>query len=298
MARFDSLDLSKLPPPAVVEQLDFEAYLAAFKTDFTARAAASGFDYDVESLESDPVVKVLEVAAYRETLLRALVNDKARAVMLALSLGTDLDNLGALYKTARALVTPATSEEPAVYESDDRLRQRVQAAPEALSTCGPEGAYVYHAMRASPAVKDVAVWTLPGSGQVHVLPLVSTGNGLPSGAVLDLVRAAVMADDKRPLTDVVTVRAPTVTAYAINLTLLVKRGPDTNVIRTSAVARLAAYAAERHRTGERVYLSGIVAAAKAGGVENVTPVTPLADLVPAADQAFWCSGITVTIEVV
>ena len=287
MARFDAVDLSKLPAPAVVEQLDFESYLTAFKADFIVRAAEAGWDYDVDALESDPVVKVLEVAAYRETLLRGVVNDKARAVMLAHALGSDLDNLGGLYKVGRA-----------TDEDHERLRSRIQGAPEALSTCGPEGAYVHHAKRASPSVKDVWVYTVQGTGQVHVLPLVSTGDGTPDSPLLDAVREACRADDKRPLTDIVIVRAPTVTSYAISLSLLVKRGPDAALIANAAKARVEAYVASRHRVAETHYLSGIIAAATVGGVETVTPVTPAADKVPAIDEAFWCSGVTISVEVV
>jgi len=287
MARFDAIDLSKLPAPQVVEQLDFEAYLLQFKADFVARAEEAGWPYDVESLESDPVVKVLEVAAYRETILRQRVNDAARAVMLAFGLDGDLENLGALYKTARD-----------VGEDIERYRARVQGAPEALSTCGNEGAYVHHAMRASTLVKDVQVWTVPGSGVVHVLPLSSVGNGTPTPELLQLVRDHVKPDgiNKGPLTDQVVVRAPTVTPYAISLRLLVKRGPDTGTILTSARRLVTAYAAERHRVGETVYLNGILAAAKVGGVEDVVPNSPLQTLVPAYDQAFFCTGVTLSIE--
>lgn len=283
MARFDAIDLSKLPAPAVVEQLDFEAYLAAFKTDFAARAAAAGWDYDVGDLESDPVVKVLEVAAYREMLLRGRVNDAARAVMLAKSVGADLDQLGALYKTARA-----------AGETDERYRERVQEAPEALSTCGPTGAYVYHAKRVSPTIKSVAVLTTPGTGEVHVLPLVSAGNGLPSSEVLALVRAACSDDTVRPMTDIVVVRAPVVTNYAIVLAITVRSGEAPAAVIAAARAGVEAYGRERHRIGMPVYVNAIVAAATVGGVDNARVIAPAGDLIPARDEAFFCTGVTVT----
>lgn len=46
--------------------------------------------------------------------------------------------------------------EPYTDEGDDRLRERVRLAPSALSTAGPEQAYVYHALSADPGIADVA----------------------------------------------------------------------------------------------------------------------------------------------
>ena len=75
---FSGVDLSRLPPPTVIEALDFETIyaeaLGQFQTYFP------GFDATVES---DPVVKLLQLFAYRELVLRQRVNDAARAVMPA-----------------------------------------------------------------------------------------------------------------------------------------------------------------------------------------------------------------------
>ena len=45
-------------------------------------------------VESDPAWTILEVAAYRELLLRQRINDASRAVMLAFATGADLEHLG------------------------------------------------------------------------------------------------------------------------------------------------------------------------------------------------------------
>ena len=88
------IDLSLLPAPAVVETLDYEAILSALKADLIARAPELA---PALQLESEPLVKLLEVAAWRETVLRARINDAARAVMLPWATGADLDNLAARY---------------------------------------------------------------------------------------------------------------------------------------------------------------------------------------------------------
>ena len=85
-----------MPKPAVIEELAFETILAELMADAVARFAAAGIDYDVGNLETDPVKIVLEAAAYRETLLRARVNDAARANLLSFAAATDLDHLAGL----------------------------------------------------------------------------------------------------------------------------------------------------------------------------------------------------------
>lgn len=117
---FAAVDLSSLPAPQVVEPLDFETVLAALKADFEARHP----DYTA-TLESDPAMKLLEVAAYREVIVRQRVNDAAKAVMLAFATGSDLDHLGALVPVARN-----------AGETDASYRGRIQLAPRGILYCG------------------------------------------------------------------------------------------------------------------------------------------------------------------
>lgn len=96
MSSFTAIDLSQLPAPSVVEPLDYEQILGAMLADLKARDPS--FDALVES---DPAYKILEVAAYRELLIRQRVNDAGRSVMLAYATGSDLDHLGALMGVSR-----------------------------------------------------------------------------------------------------------------------------------------------------------------------------------------------------
>lgn len=175
MSRFAAINLAKLPAPDVVETISFEAVLAGMIADLQARDPAF-----TALLESDPAIKILEVAAYREILLRQRVNEAAQAVMLAHAVGSDLDHLAALFGVERLLVSPGDPEArppvPPVYETDDRLRARTQLALEGFSTAGPEGAYIFHALAASPLAKDIAV-TSPLPGEVVVTVLSTEGDG-------------------------------------------------------------------------------------------------------------------------
>lgn len=96
MSSFTAIDLSQLPAPSVVEPLDYEQILGAMLADLKTRDPSF-----TALVESDPAYKILEVAAYRELLIRQRVNDAGRSVMLAYAHGSDLDHLGALMGVVR-----------------------------------------------------------------------------------------------------------------------------------------------------------------------------------------------------
>ncbi len=63
---FTAVDLSQLRAPGVIEDLNFETILQGMLADLQAR------DPEFSALvESDPAFKILQVAAFRELLLRA-----------------------------------------------------------------------------------------------------------------------------------------------------------------------------------------------------------------------------------
>lgn len=292
MSRFVAIDLTGLTPAGVIEQLDIEAILVELKQYVIDRLAELGVAYDVASLESDPVVKVLEVLAYRETLLRGRINSASRAVMLAYAQGSDLDHLGAYYGVERMLISPAQNNESAVWESDERFRERIQLAPEAFSTAGPKNAYIFHARSVDPSIRDVAV-VLADPGHVYVIPLVSDGDGTPSADILDRIRDRLMQPDIRPLTDTVTVIGPEIVSYAVDVRLSIASGPDPAVVKSAAETATRAYCASRHKVGMPVARSGLLAAAHVSGVESVTLVSPSQDVDPGERGAAFLSSITV-----
>jgi phage-related baseplate assembly protein len=83
-------ELATLPMPGVIETLSFDAVFADMARDFQRR-----YPEFTALLESDPAIKLLEVASYRELLLRNRINEAARGQMLAFATATDLDHLGA-----------------------------------------------------------------------------------------------------------------------------------------------------------------------------------------------------------
>ena len=157
------IDLSQLPAPNVVEELDYEGLLAERKATLISLFPADEQEAIARTLalESEPLTKFLEENAYREVLWRQRVNEAARAVMLAYAAGNDLDVIAANSNTARLVITPADDSTipptAAVMESDKDLRLRAQQAFEGLSVAGPEGAYEYHGRSADGRVADISV---------------------------------------------------------------------------------------------------------------------------------------------
>jgi phage-related baseplate assembly protein len=294
-ARFasDNLDLSRLPPPEVVRGVNFETILA----ERLARFKELWPDYDMDQIETDPVMILEQVAAYRETLGYAAINDAARALMLAFSTGSDLDHLGAFYGVVRHLLRPASQGVTALYESDDDFRRRIQLAPEALPYAGMTGGgYRSLALKTAPSLKDVTT-VKRGGGRVDVVLLAREGDGMVDDEVVNTVYAAFKDDAATQLTDIISVRAAEIVDYTVNLNLVLRPGPDPAVVVAASRAAVQAYVDSRHRVGQTVYVNGIVAAAKVGGVEDVELAAPVANIVPEPQGAPYCSAITITYEV-
>lgn len=286
---FTAIDLSRVPAPNVVEALDYEQILGALLAEFAERYPAMD-----QFLESDPAIKLLEVFAYRELLLRQRINEAAKAVMLPYALGEDLENIGALFGVQRLVTAPgdptAFPPVPPQYESDSELRYRIQLSLEGLSTAGPEGAYIFHALSASGEVLDASAIS-PTPGVVLVTVLSRAGAGVPSAELLATVNSALTDESVRPLTDYVQVQAATITNYAINARLYFYAGPDREVVMANARAAVTAYAAAQHRLGRDVTISGLHAALHQPGVQRVELQSPAASIVVSRQGATFCTAI-------
>ncbi|MGR3484070.1 MAG: baseplate assembly protein [Paracoccaceae bacterium] len=290
-----AIDLSRLPAPEVIAQLDFEAIFAGARADLVARHPEAA---EVLALESEPLVKLLQAGAYRELLVRAAANDQARGCMLAYAWGGTLDHLAALLGVARLTIDPgdpgAVPPVPPVLEADDDLRRRAQLAPEAMTPRGTAGMYRARALGADGGVRDAEVVPgLPGQVIVHVLG--RDGDGTPAQAVLDAVAAAL--EDGRVLGDVVTVQGAAILPYAVAAELTLAPGPAEGLVLDAARAGLRAYRDRVHALGHDVTISALHAALHVAGVTRVALAAPVADVVAVAGQAPWCADADLVVTV-
>jgi len=291
MSAFTVINLERLPVPAVVEKLDFEAIFQAHLADFKVRAP----EYSA-IVESDPVYKLIEAFSYRELILRARVNDAARSLMIAYAMGTDLEHLGAIFGVERLVIVEAdntvTPPVEAVLETDSRYRYRIQLALEAFTTAGSRGSYEFWSLSASGDVKDVDI-NSPIPGQVDVTVLSLLGDGTPDQALIDLVYATLSAEDVRPITDYVVMHSPEILPYSLEANIYTYAGPDPIVVRQAAVEAVTNYVTEHHLLGHDIEVSGLYAALHQPGVQKVDLISPANGIEVASQQAAFCQSVTV-----
>lgn len=279
-------DMSQLPPPSVVETVDFEAIVADMLADLRARDSAF-----TATVESDPAYKVVEANAYREILLRARVNDVARRRLLAFATGSDLDQLAVFYGVQRLVLVPgnANASPPVlpVYEMDDAFRARIRERIMGSSAAGTAAWYRYHALTASALVTDVAVDS-PAGGVVRVSVLSSEGDGTPSAETIQAVRDVVGSDAVRALCH--EVQVVPVEIVTVNVVANIKTLPSSSI--TDLEAGLRAAFNQARGLGWDVTTSWLVARLQAVGVYSVELTAPAANVVASPFQCATLGSIT------
>lgn len=303
-----ALDLSLLPRPASIEAISFDAVLDARMADLVARFTAAGVTYDVDMLESDPGKILQEVDAFREVLVRQRIDDAIDATSLAYAVGTDLDVRAADFDTRRA-----------AGEIDPSLRRRAQLAYENLSKGGSYGGYEYQARAVSPVeIADCVVYghevdAVP-KGEVRIALLGVNGSGVASDDLIGRVAVRFAGRGDRKVNDRVNVVSADIAGYAIDATLVLRRGaqprPDPAPVRDAQYVQVLAYAASRRAIGAIVTYPGLAAALGGGqsasyiaDVEIHSPfagVEPIASVPPIGGGPFEapvCTGVTLDYRV-
>lgn len=302
MSTFAAIDLAQLPAPQIVEQIDFEQILAERKAyaislwpveeqaEIAARLA----------LESEPLTKLLEENAYRETVWRQRVNEASVANMLALAKGTDLENIAANYNVARLVVQEAKPSAippiPRVMESDESLRERAQMAWEGLSTAGSRNSYIFHARSADGQVADATAES-PAPAAVVVIVQSLLGNGTASPALLAKVKTYLSDDDRRPVADRLTVQGADIINYQVKAKLyMLSNGPEGELALAAAKTSLLKFVSQRRRLGLEVSESIVHASLHVEGVRKVV-LQDWQDIVASPYQAPFCTDIDLSLGV-
>ncbi|KTC26422.1 baseplate assembly protein [Pseudomonas sp. ICMP 19500] len=299
MNSFAAIDLSQLPPPQIVEQIDFEKILAERKAYMISLwPAAEQAEIAARlNMESEPLAKLLQENAYRETVWRQRVNEASLANLLATARGTDLEQLAANFNVKRLVIQEgkpsAVPPVPRLMESDDSLRERAQMAWEGLSTAGPRNSYIFHARAADGRVADATAESpSPAVAVVTVQSLL--GDGTASADLLALVNTYLSDEDRRPVADRLLVQGAQILNYQVKAQLfLLSSGPESEPILAAAEQRLLAYVHQRRRLGMEVSESALHAALHVEGVRKVE-LEDWVDIVATKAQAPFCTKVTVT----
>ncbi|MFP3372431.1 baseplate J/gp47 family protein [Pseudomonas sp. SIMBA_068] len=324
------IDLSLLPPPDVVENLDFETLYQEVLGIYRAHMG----DQWTALLESDPVVKLMEVMAYRELVMRARINAAAKASLLAYAKGADLDNRAADYGVQRLTIRAANPDAvppvTALMESDEALRYRTRLSLEALSVAGSSGAYEYHALSASAELVHVSVDSprfsgvavpaavksqLPAGaivvvcdydaglanplpGDVSLAVLAGASSTVPEAQLVATVLKALSAEDVRPVTDRPRVQGGIPTDFKVEAVLWVEDGPDPDVVLAAARASLDAAISSARRLEGQLPVSAIYAALHVTGISRVDLAKPVEGVVCDKRHYPRATAIALTTKVV
>lgn len=254
--------------PNIIETLDYETIFAARKKDFIARfpEAEQAAWQDTLALESEPVTKLLEVIAYLELLLRARVNEAARANLLAFARDKDLDRLADFYGLNRFQG-----------EADDAFRMRLITRIQGSSTAGPAAHYRAHALSAHPAVEDVHIAS-PNPGKVIVAILAKHDQA----DALDAVREVVLSNRVRVLSDSVSVVAAKTRIINIQAQITLNKNAPVNI--REQLSQRVQTLINSVLLGENISQSAIIAALHQSGVNAVNLIEPTQDIVIADDE--------------
>lgn len=277
------IDFSRLPPPTVIEEIDFEKLLQIYQTQVTDRLPVLK---PAMALEQSPSNVILQAEAYGEMMVRARINAAARAVMLPFAVGADLDVLAAFYEEARDPVVanprPYTTN-PEDWESDERFRTKVQLSLEAFSTAGAPAAYVYHAMKADVTIRHASALRLDRQGTVKVTVMSGGSDPTPSAAQIAAVVERLHLPHIKPLTAVVRVAPPLVHRTAIRGEITLYPGPDQALVLSDIRGNLTKVRNRISKLGRDLTRAQLTAAINVEGVQNLRLDEPLVDQIADDD---------------
>lgn len=306
MSVYNAINLTGLAAPNVLMPLDFEATIASLRAEVSAKFPDDHPIQAALTLESEPINKVIEAFAYRLVLKDAQINNSARALMLAFASSSDLDHIGVTYyrlerKLIQAADPMAIPPKPAIYETDDDYRYRLALSTEAMTRAGSAGSYEFHALSASSEVHSVTVHSpaptevdvyLAGQINGDVLEQANKTVGVSAQAVTTVYNALV-ADDVRPLTDLVRVQSATAKAYRIDAIVYVKNGISPQLILAQGMSALRQYLTDNFKPNARVATSRLIGALDVMGVSRIELNEPKSDVIPAIGEVAHCTGYNI-----
>ena len=271
-------ELANLPPPELIEELDYDTRLGLFVTKLLADMQAVGIAYDVNEMESDPAKVLLRVATYIDINLRDRVNQAMRANLLPFAYGGDLDILAQFYDVTRMFG-----------ETDDALRARVVLAIRGRSTGGTEPRYRFIAVSADVNVADAAIYTVGKSPVVHVAVFSKINGGVADAPMLAAVEAALMAPAVRMVNDTINVHPAVRKVVNITADVWLLPSASNTILDSMEIALRAAWVKDGAlgRDLTRSYVSGKL---MLDGVQDVEPTMTTA--VAAFNEAIAIGTVT------
>jgi phage-related baseplate assembly protein len=216
-------------------------------------------------LGSDPLMKLMEIAAYRELLLRQRINQAARAHLLAFATGSDLDNLAAFYGISRK-----------ENETDEELRARTHGKIVGWSSAGSREAYKFHALNSDSRVKEANADS-PEPGLVRISILSKENGGIVSEDLLKSVTKYMLREDVRMLTDTVEVVPCGLIEVNVRAKIILMASTPPEILNTIRQSFILAFS-KIAGLGISILRSWIISNLFLNGVKDVELQTPAEDI--------------------
>lgn len=299
-----TVDFSQLLPPSLITELSYEAIFTKRKESFISLYDASEQQAVRELLqrESEPVVKLLQENAYLEMLYQAKCNADARSLLLAYAEKSDLDHLALTeYGLTRLVVTPADNTVippvEAVYESDERLRERCILSFDGMNTAGSANAYRYFALSADGRVDGIKVYSHIDNPYLLdiIISQIDSQNGEATQELLQIVQTALDPEHVRPVCDRPIVKSSIASPYSINARLFVGKNAEDSLLLEAANIRIQSYIQKARKNGQSIRLSALYAALHVDGINRVVIDAPASDIEIDVYHHPHCTATSITI---
>ncbi|WP_208431827.1 baseplate J/gp47 family protein [Bartonella schoenbuchensis] len=235
-------------------------------------------------LESDPAVKIIEVASYREFLLRQRINEAARNTVLDFAKGEALDALGQWHGVERL-----------EGESDDSYRERIKLRVRAGKGGGTEPYYRYFALSADNRVKDAIIYRKGRNPTIHVAIFGKNEQGTASEDLLQRVKEVLTDKSVIMTNDTIEVHAAVTTVLDLEADVWLL--PEISLeILTQMEANLRAAWKKEQALGRELSSSWWISKLMIPGVQKVIAVTPTHDTAVSSEEILAIGKITLNFK--
>lgn len=178
------------------------------------------------------------------------------------------------------------SSEGADLETDESMAERIFLAPSGYSVAGPDDAYQYWAKTYSQMIGDVNI-TSPNPVEVEVRFLMADGT-LPTKTTIEGLEEYLQNENIRPLTDKVSVLAPEVVPFNINLAYYINKSDHAKAgaIQGMVAQAIAEYIQwQTYTIGKDINPSELIKRIVAAGAKRVDVTEPVFTTTPDTSVA-------------
>lgn len=255
--------MTTLPSPSILPALD----VSALKTQRLAEFKQLLPTWNAE-LESDPIVKLIELLAYVETIDNAEENSAILSNFLGYAEGERLDELAKFYQLQRL-----------VSETDERFRVRLELHISGMSGMGTTDYYRAQALSVAVWVKDAHIST-GQFGQLFVT--IWTASDAPQDAA-QIAFDYLSSKSRRMATD--TINVSLATPRILNIRATLYRSVSTPVARVNdAKIALQASLDTNIGLGATLTKAWLIGRLAIDGIKNIELISPIDDLICAQNE--------------